>query len=389
MIRSIRSFIKIQRASFSQSAALQKQRALLFPGQGTQQPGMLKAYYDKYPRTVGPVLEELDEALKLRLSPVLLDPNFLDLKPGSSTGLDIHSTSNAQPAILACSYAVLEVLRELTGHKDLVDTFKFTLGHSLGEYTALTAAGVIRFYDVLQLVRARGLAMEKSKQVFLESLGNSNEVELGMYTMILSGVKQAVLDKYSVASPSELVVKLIGTEIDKDTLHPLGKYLQLAIVNSKNLVVFSGPKLAFDEVAAELKTKLEVKRAFKVVPLKVSAPFHSPAMAYAQKQLQEYIESRVSTNKLQLHWPVATSVVANVSATPFENLESVKHSLIYSCTESVYWASSVNYAVANGVTELVNFGPGNVGDTTKRDLDSSITTTYLEPDALVDFAAAF
>lgn len=390
MIRSTRSVNRIQRAWFSLSAtAKQQQRALLFPGQGIQQPGMLKAYYDKYPRTIKPVMEELDEALKLRLSSVLLDPNFVDLGAGTSQ-LDIHATSNAQPAILACSYAVLEVLRDLSGQRqDLVNnTFKFTLGHSLGEYTALTAAGVIDFYSVLQLVRARGLAMEKSKQVFLDSLDQGNDLELGMYTMVLSGVKQAVLDKHAVASASDLVVKLLGSEINKDALHPLGKYLQLALINSKNLVVFSGPKLAFDKVAAELKTKLEVRRAFKVIPLKVSAPFHSPVMAYAQEQVEDYIESQQKSSKLKLTWPVTTSVIANATATPFADLDSVKHSLIHSCTESVYWANSVNYAVTNGVTELVNFGPGNIGDNTRRDMDSSVTTTYLEPETLSSFVAA-
>jgi [acyl-carrier-protein] S-malonyltransferase len=351
---------------------------------------MLKAYYDKYPRIIKPVLEELDEALKLKLSSVLLDPNFVDLGAGASQ-LDIHTTSNAQPAILACSYAVLEVLRELSGqrqHHDLVNnTFKFTLGHSLGEYTALTAAGVIEFYSVLQLVRARGLAMEKSKQVFLESLGLANEPELGMYTLILSGVKQDLLDRHEVASASDLVVKLLGSEINKDALHPLAKYLQLALINSKNLVVFSGPKAAFDKVAAELKTKLEVKRAFKVIPLKVSAPFHSPVMTYAQEQVEDYLESQIKLNKVKLNWPVATSIIANATAMPFANLDSVKHSLVHSCTESVYWANSVNYAVTNGVTELVNFGPGNIGDNTKRDMDSSVTTTYLEPDTLGTFIA--
>lgn len=348
-------------------------RALLFPGQGNQKAGTLKDYNDKYPKQTGLVLEEMDEALNFKLSDVLLDPNYNNVEK-----INIDMTSNAQPAIFATSYAIVQILNSINGG-DISRHFPYIFGHSLGEYTALTVAGSTSFFDTLKLVRARGLAMEESKKHFLTSIDSPNTVT-GMYAVLLRGISQKLLDDYNVKSPAELIKRLFETEISKD-IHPLYKYLQLAIINSSNQVVFSGPKAALDELLSLVKSKLELSRSFKILTLNVSAPFHSPVMEFAQKELESYVES----SKFAITLPSSTSVIANRNALPFDSVESVKHSVIHSCTESVFWLDSVNYAIDQGVKEFVAIGPGNVGDFTKREVEKSASTRLLEYDEFDDF----
>lgn len=331
---------------------------------------MLASYAERYPRIVKPILEELDESLKQKFSEVLLSK-------GDHDKIDINRTFNAQPAILTTSFTIVQILNHLNNGELLKDNFRFALGHSLGEYSACTATGVLEFADAARLVRERGLAMEESKQVFLDKHGQ--DIELGMYAVVFLGVKNLQ------TTPSEHIVKLIDETISKRTdLHPLFKYIGLGNINSGSQIVFSGPKVAIDELVSILKTELNVKRGFKSFPLNVSAPFHSPVMEFAQERLAEIIESK--DRKIKLNWPPSIPIVANVSARPFQSVEEIKSSLIQSCTQRVYWVDSINHICKDhSIKELVAVGPGNVGDFTKRDLGKEVDTKLLQADTLEEF----
>lgn len=345
-------------------------RAVLFPGQGSQEPGMLTEYAEKYPRIVKPILEELDESLKQKFSEALLSK-------GAHEKIDMNQTLNAQPAILTTSYTIIQILNHLNNGDILNSTnFQFALGHSLGEYTACTATGILKFADAAMLVRERGRAMEESKNAFL--VKNGEDIELGMYAVLFTGLKNIS------GTASEHIVKLIDTEISKQAdLDPLFKYVGLGNINSGSQIVFSGPRVAIDQLLSKLKTLLNAKRSFKVFPLNVSAPFHSPVMQLAQDRMQEIFSQK---DTVRLNWPSAVPIVANNNARPFESVEQVQSSLIKSCTERVYWLDSINYVCnTNSVSELVAVGPGNVGDLTKRDLGASVSTKLLQADTLEEF----
>lgn len=347
-------------------SALKRLPALLFPGQGNQQRAMLSDYLEKFPSVVRPILEELDESLKQSFSKLLVNSTEADaMLP------DINLTSNAQPAILTASYTILQILKSQLGSSDdfLKSTFSFTLGHSLGEFTAATAAGVLQFSDAVALVHQRGKAMEQSKAQFLEKYGSV--VELGMYVVLFP--------KHSSAEIVEFFDKQYrsGTQPSED----LTNFVDLGNINSNSQIVFSGPKTAVSTILADIQAHLGLKKPFRTIPLNVSAPFHSPVMKPAQDHMETLVAKLDADNKIA--WPGQIPIVSNITAKPFDSKERILRSLSHSCTDRVYWYDSIKYVTEQeSVDRLVAIGPGNVSDLTKRDVPKSVQTDIVNAETL-------
>jgi len=288
-------------------------------GQGSQKPGMLTPLTKAFPRTVIPLLDQLDLVLP-GLRPVLFD--------GPSTYLT--ETPNAQPAILISSIAILRVLEKDFG----VDPTKFDyfFGHSLGEFTALVAAGIISLKDALLLVRQRGMSM---------AVATANcENEVGMFALIV--------EKGQVENLEQQIKEFIDSEaLGED------EFLSIANVNSSTQLVVSGHVSAIMHCLGQIrKFKGNDPRAVK---LNVSAPFHSgivaPAVSVVRRMLQEMDMDEGNVRK----------VVSNVRGRPYSHLIEMRESLSRQCVETVRWKDSIEWLEKNcGVKRWVGIGPGRV-----------------------------
>lgn len=279
--------------------------AITFPGQGSQQVGMGRALYDAYPEAKA-VFDEVNSALDQDLSSVIFD--------GPEETLTL--TANAQPALMAVSVAVIKVL-EAKGFS-LAENANYVAGHSLGEYSALCAAGSISIADTARLLRIRGNAMQAA-------------VPVGKGAMAaIIGLEQADVENICAAAKGS------GT-------------CQIANDNGGGQLVISGSK---DEVenAAEMAKEKGAKRAL-ILP--VSAPFHSAMMAPAADAMKQALgEVEVSTPVVPL--------VANVLATPVTDGQEIRDRLVEQVTGQVRWRESVEWLASNGVTQLMEAGSGKV-----------------------------
>lgn len=378
--------------------------ALLLPGQGNQQRAMLQPYLARFPSIVKPILEEADESLKQRFSRILIDSTEAD-----SMIPDINLTSNAQPAILTTSYAIFQILKSQlstgsTGSNRgpsnndtfLKSHFSHIMGHSLGEFSAATIAGHLQFADSVNLVHQRGKAMEESRRRFLEKqkAKSGKDIDLGMYVVPFP------------PNHASLVIKLFDTEIrppppapetvqdlsrpdhlldPSADIHPLVSFVELGNINSTSQIVFSGPTEAIDAVLEYIKKRLSLKRSLKKIPLQVSAPFHSPVMAHAQNKMQELVLELDEKNKI--FFPTGNdadvSFVANITAKPFQNKQEFVRSLVWSCTDRVYWSKSIQYLTETaGVKKLVALAPGNVANFTKREVPKDVENVVVDDSTL-------
>lgn len=280
--------------------------AFVFPGQGSQDVGMGKALADAFP-AAREVFDEVDDALGEKLSAIMWD--------GPKETLTL--TANAQPALMAVSMAVMRVLEREKGFK-LADKVKFVAGHSLGEYSALAAAGAFSLADTARLLRLRGEAMQKA-------------VPVGEGAMAaLLGVGMDVAQKVAEAAAQ-------------------GDVCQVANDNDPTQVVLSGHKRAIDRVA-EVGKPLGVRRA---MPLPVSAPFHCALMQPAADAMAEALA------KVEIKAP-AVPVIANVLAAPISDPEEIRKRLVEQVTGTVRWRETVQYMAANGITEVYEIGAGKV-----------------------------
>jgi [acyl-carrier-protein] S-malonyltransferase len=279
--------------------------AFVFPGQGSQQVGMGKALAVEFPAAKA-VFDEVDEALGEKLSSTMWD--------GPEDKLTL--TANTQPALLAVSIAVARVLEAERGVR--ISDVQFVAGHSLGEYSALCAAGAFSLADAARLLRVRGNAMQAAVPV-----GQG-----GMTALIGTDIDQA-------------------REIAKEAAQ--GEILEVANDNGGGQVVVSGHKGAAERVVEIAKAK-GVKRA---LPLPVSAPFHSPLMAPAAEVMQEALRLvTVNTPK--------PAVVANMTAQAETDPDTIRKLLVEQVTGTVRWRESVAYMAAQGVTRFVELGSGKV-----------------------------
>lgn len=282
--------------------------AFLFPGQGSQAVGMGKALAEAF-LAARAVFEEVDAALQQKLSVIMWE--------GPEDQLTL--TANAQPALMAHSLAVIRVLEAEKG-LDLAKAASFVAGHSLGEYSALCAAGALTISDTVKLLRIRGDAMQKA-------------VPVG------EGAMAALL-----GAEWDLAVK-IAEEAASDT----GLICDVANDNGGGQVVLSGDKAAVDRACIIAKDK-GVKRA---IPLPVSAPFHSALMAPAARAMEEAL--RTATIRAP-----KVPVIANVSAGPVRDPEAIRKNLVIQVCGSVRWRESMLWMGENGVTRFVECGSGKV-----------------------------
>jgi [acyl-carrier-protein] S-malonyltransferase len=276
--------------------------AFVFPGQGSQTVGMGESLAEKHPN-VKAIFEKADKRLNVNLSKLIFE--------GPQEELTL--TYNAQPALLTTSIAVLEYFREFGIQADYV------AGHSLGEYTALVAAGALTFEEGVYLVRKRG--------EFMESAVPNGE---GTMAAVLG------LDRDLLAEVTNSVT---------ESGHPV----QLANLNCPGQIVISGTTKGVELAGIQAKEA----GAKRVLPLVVSGPFHSSLMKPAAGQLKEELD--------QIDMKDATiPVIANVNAQPISAASLVKEKLIEQLYSPVLWEDSVSKMIELGVDTFIEIGPGKV-----------------------------
>ncbi|TDT78068.1 [acyl-carrier-protein] S-malonyltransferase [Litoreibacter halocynthiae] len=293
-------------------------RAFVFPGQGAQTIGMGRDLADAYPEAKA-VFDEVDDALGEKLSTLIWE--------GEQDTLTL--TQNAQPALMATSLAVMAALKsEGVG----VDAASFVAGHSLGEYSALAAAGSISVANTARLLRTRGLAMQEAVPV-----------GVGAMAALLG------LDFETVQAVAE---EAAGDEV-----------CQAANDNDPSQVVVSGHKGAVER-AVELAKARGAKRA---VLLPVSAPFHCALMEPAARAMAEALDD------VDIEDP-SVLLVANVLASSVSSSSTIRTLLVEQITGSVRWRESVEYMGAQGVTEMWEVGAGKALSGMIRRINRDIAT---------------
>ncbi len=308
--------------------------AFVFPGQGSQDVGMGKALADAFPAARA-VFDEIDEALGEKLSDTLWN--------GPKDALTL--TENAQPALMAVSMAVMRVL-EIEKGFSLKDCVTFVAGHSLGEYSALCAAGAFSITDAARLLRLRGQAMQKA-------------VPVGQGAMAaLLGVGVDVAVKVAVEAAQ-------------------GDVCQVANDNEPTQVVLSGHKTAIDRVL-DIGKAHGVRRA---VLLPVSAPFHCALMQPAADAMAEAL------SHVAVHAPVVP-LVANVLAAPITDPQEIKRRLVEQVTGTVRWRECVATMAAGGITDFYEIGAGKVLAGLVKRTAGSVNATSIGTPADIDAAWA-
>ena len=280
--------------------------AFTFPGQGSQAIGMGKALAEAFP-VARAVFDEVDAALGEKLTAVIWD--------GPAETLQL--TENAQPALMAVSLAALRVLESEAGFSVGRDA-AFVAGHSLGEYSALAAAGSLNIPDTARLLRTRGLAMQKAVPV-----------GVGAMAALLG------LDYETAGAVAEEAAQ--------------GEVCQAANDNGAGQVVVSGAKAAVDR-AVEIARAKGAKRAML---LPVSAPFHCKLMQPAADVMAEAL-AKVTIKK------PASPLVSNVLAQPISDPDEIRRRLVEQVTGTVRWRESIAYMSAQGVTRFFEIGAGKV-----------------------------
>jgi [acyl-carrier-protein] S-malonyltransferase len=307
--------------------------AFTFPGQGSQAVGMGKELADAFPEARA-VFEEVDDALGQKLSNIMFN--------GPDDQLTL--TANAQPALMAVSIATMRVL-EARGVV-LADKVGYVAGHSLGEYSALCAAGTFSLSDTAKLLRIRGDAMQSA-------------VPVGQGAMAaIIGLEHGDVDAICAQAREEGIC-------------------QIANDNGGGQLVISGSKGAVEKAAA-LATEKGAKRA---IMLPVSAPFHSDLMAPAADAMRHALE------KVEKKSPVVP-VIANVRAAPVHDADEIAKLLVTQVTGQVRWRETVEWFGANGVTTLYEIGSGKVLTGLARRIDKNISGIAINTPADIDAALA-
>ncbi|MCQ0988440.1 ACP S-malonyltransferase [Jiella marina] len=278
--------------------------ALVFPGQGSQAVGMGRSLFDTYVESRA-VFQEVDEALGEKLSSLVFE--------GPEDRLTL--TENAQPALMAVSVAAM---RALQAEGFLIREADFVAGHSLGEYSALAAAGALGVAETARLLRLRGQAMQAA-------------VPAG------EGAMAAIL-----GLDAEAVGALCAEAAEGEVLSPAND-------NGGGQIVISGSAAAVARAVA----KAPEAGAKRAIPLTVSAPFHCSLMAPAAERMADALQmTRIAAP--------AVPVVSNVTALPTTDPAEIRVRLIDQVTGVVRWRESMEYLAENGVTEIVEVGSGKV-----------------------------
>lgn len=276
-------------------------KAFMFPGQGSQYVGMGKKIYEEYP----PAKELMDKANDV------LGFDILKLM-FEGPEKELTETKNAQPALFIASAVAFEYLKREIGMKPDV-----TLGHSLGEFTALYASGVFDFDTGLLVVRRRGELMSEAGSKY-------------------PGTMAAVISKMFVEEIEKILEEVEGIVV-------------VANINSPEQVVISGEIEAVKKAMKVLKER----GARRVVPLRVSAAFHSPLMKEPAEEFAKFLDS-VEFKKPEI------PVIPNFTARATKDIDEIKYTLKKQLTGSVKWVESIGEAERLGVSEFVEVGPGKV-----------------------------
>ena len=297
---------------------------IVFPGQGSQKIGMGKELSDNFIEAKQ-VFQEVNDALNFDLTSVMWE----------GTDNEISLTSNAQPALMACSIATLRVLNRIT-NKKLPDLADYVCGHSLGEYTAMTAAEVFSLHQCAILLRLRGNAMQEA-------------VPIGKGAM----------------------AALIGTNLEtakevSDKVKSFG-VCDIANDNSEGQVVISGDILAVEN-AIKLSKDFGIKRA---IILPVSAPFHCQLMKPAQIIMENAL------NELIFKTPTVP-IIPNVNVSPETNPDKLRKNLIDQVTGTVRWRQTMKFADKQGVKKVIELGSGKVLSGIAKRMIKNVVTISIE-----------
>ena len=278
--------------------------SVIFPGQGSQLVGMGKEFFDRYD-LVKKLFKEADDILEFNISKIILE--------GPKEQLDL--TINTQPSIFLISFSIYKLITQ-EFEKDLTKA-KYFAGHSLGEYSALSAAGYLNFSDTLKLLRIRGDAMQNS-------VSNG---EGGMVAVLGSTVME------------------IEKILDENNFH---SNIQIANDNSEGQLVLSGRNFDLDKLRGVLKLK-----NIKNLKLPVSAPFHCRLMSKATEIMRNEID------KLTFH-DAKNKLISNVTAEEVSNKKDLKKLLIDQIESRVRWRESVINMINKGVDHFIEIGPGKI-----------------------------
>ena len=278
--------------------------SLIFPGQGSQYVGMGKEFFEKY-NLVKDLFKEADEVLGFPLSKTILE--------GPKEKLDL--TENTQPAIFLISYSIFNVMQKI--YKIDLCKAKYFAGHSLGEYSALSSAGYLKFSDTIKLLRARGSAMQ-------------NAVPIGEGGML------AIL-----GSTVDVIEKILKDNTDHFNA-------QIANDNSIGQIVISGKNTDLTGLIEVLKLK-----NIKNIKLPVSAPFHCKLMNKATEIMKKEIEKVCFNDSKKI-------LISNVTANEISDKDELKTLLIQQIENRVRWRESIINMIDNGINQFVEIGPGKV-----------------------------
>jgi [acyl-carrier-protein] S-malonyltransferase len=311
--------------------------ALLFPGQGSQAVGMGAALADAF-GSARDVFAEIDQALGQDLSGLM--------RNGPEDQLTL--TENAQPALMAVSLAVIRVLDKEFGVA--IDRAAFVAGHSLGEYSALAAAGALSIADTARLLKLRGQAMQRAVPV-----------GQGAMASLIGPKTDLALAEAAAAAGAEVGVCVVAND------------------NNNGNVVISGDKAAVDRAIEKAK-----ELGARAIPLNVSAPFHCPLMQPAADEMATALASAA------LLAP-AVPVVANVTARPEQDADTIRGLLVEQVTGRVRWRESMEWmATQGGVTRFVEVGSGKVlTGMAKRIAPDAESLALNSPEDIEAFAASF
>ena len=278
--------------------------SVLFPGQGSQSPGMAKIFYENF-EYVKSLFQEADDLLKNSISKLVLE--------GPKDKLDL--TENTQPAIFMVTYSIFQVLKKETSFD--LNSAKYFAGHSLGEYSALACAEALTFSQTIELLQKRGQAMQSA-------------VPKGQGGML------AVL-----GSDVEKINEIIESNKDKFICY-------VANDNSVGQIVVSGNNQDLDNFSSELKNN-----NIKNIKLPVSAPFHCKLMDSATKIMNEEI------SKIEFNSP-KVEIISNVTAEPTNEPAKIKELLVSQIEKPVRWREIVNYMIDKNINNFIEIGPGKV-----------------------------
>ncbi len=309
-------------------------RAFIFPGQGSQAVGMGKALAEAS-NTAREVFQEVDHALEQNLFKLMCE--------GPEDELTL--TENAQPAIMANAIATMRVM-EKEGGKSLADLCSYVAGHSLGEYTALCAAGALNLSTTAELLKLRGQSMQKAVPVG----------EGGMAALLGADIKKA-------ASLAKAAAQ--------------GEVCTVANDNDPTQVVISGHMGAIER-AIELVKEHEIKRG---ILLPVSAPFHCSLMQPAAEAMEEALAEASIL-------PPVVPVFANVTANAVNDVDEIRQLLVEQVTGTVRWRESVLNLSEAGVEQFVEFGGKVLGGMVKRINKEVETTSLISMDDMEAFLAS-